>query len=191
MTLACRDEGISVRVQGDPSRAAGPVHSEGMDFEIAAATTDEDFAGAGALGARLVRFHHSLDAARFFLVEGLEEGYKRFLASHAKSEGVVILVARNKIDQQVIGYAYGQLEPRNWNELLDACGKLHDIYVDDSSRRSGVAQALLEALLNRMRALGAPRVVLLTAFANGPAQKLFTRAGFRKTMLEMTCELNQ
>ncbi len=33
-----------------------------------------------------------------------------------------------------------------------------------------------------------PRAVLHTATANAAAQALFARAGFRATMIEMTCE---
>ena len=39
-------------------------------------------------------------------------------------------------------------------------------------------------------ARGAPRVVLSTAERNEAAQRLFARAGFRRTMLEMTRELS-
>ena len=34
-----------------------------------------------------------------------------------------------------------------------------------------------------------PRVVLLTAERNEAAQRLFARAGFRRTMIEMTREM--
>ena len=51
---------------------------------------------------------------------------------------------------------------------------------DESPRRhAGGAQAR-----------GAPRVVLSTAERNASAQRLFARAGFRRTMIEMTHELD-
>jgi ribosomal protein S18 acetylase RimI-like enzyme len=62
--------------------------------------------------------------------------------------------------------------------------------VTPNARKQGVASALLAEVVNRLTALGAPRVVLNTAVQNDAAQKLFERHGFRKTMLEMTCELN-
>jgi RimJ/RimL family protein N-acetyltransferase len=43
-------------------------------------------------------------------------------------------------------------------------------------------------MLARLEALGAPRVVLLTAWQNDGAQALFEKAGFRRTMVEMTRE---
>jgi ribosomal protein S18 acetylase RimI-like enzyme len=52
-----------------------------------------------------------------------------------------------------------------------------------------VGLALAEAVIARLRALGAPRVVLHTAVQNAAAQRLFERLGFRRTMVEMTREL--
>jgi len=49
---------------------------------------------------------------------------------------------------------------------------------------------LLDATLEALVAAGAPRVVLSTAQQNEAAQRLFTDAGFRRTMIEMTRELN-
>jgi len=49
-------------------------------------------------------------------------------------------------------------------------------------------RALLDATLEALKAKGAPRVVLSTAERNESAQRLFARAGFRRTMIEMTRE---
>jgi ribosomal protein S18 acetylase RimI-like enzyme len=43
-------------------------------------------------------------------------------------------------------------------------------------------------VVRRLTEKGAPRIVLMTAVQNEPAQRLFTRLGFRTTMLEMTRE---
>ena len=50
-------------------------------------------------------------------------------------------------------------------------------------------QMRCERVLAELRERGAPRVVLHTAVQNTAAHKLFESAGFRRTMLEMTCEL--
>jgi ribosomal protein S18 acetylase RimI-like enzyme len=49
---------------------------------------------------------------------------------------------------------------------------------------------LLDATLEALKARGAPRVVLSTAERHEAAQRLFDRAGFRRTMIEMPLELN-
>jgi len=68
-------------------------------------------------------------------------------------------------------------------------GFIHDVVVEESSRRLGVANLLVEAAIEWLRAHGAPRVILWTAEQNPAAQKLFSRLGFRRTMIEMTLEL--
>jgi RimJ/RimL family protein N-acetyltransferase len=47
-----------------------------------------------------------------------------------------------------------------------------------------------DATVAALAARGAPRVVLMTAERNETAQRLFARAGFRRTMIEMTRELD-
>ncbi len=74
--------------------------------------------------------------------------------------------------------------------LRGPAGVMYDIVVDPAHRRQGVGRLLLEATIDALKARGAPRVVLSTAEKNHAAQRLFDRAGFRRTMIEMTRELN-
>jgi GNAT superfamily N-acetyltransferase len=84
---------------------------------------------------------------------------------------------------------YAGIEPRNWKELREKAGFVHDILVDDAARGSGAGEAMLTAAFDWMRERGAPRVVLWTAAGNVRARRLFERLGFRATMTEMTKEL--
>ena len=150
----------------------------------------EDLPAASKLAAELVRLHHAYDPLRFMSLEPLEEGYERFLRTQVDRDGVVLLVAvllRGE-DQTIVGYVLGSLEDRDWSDLRDACGKIHDVYVDERVRLRGVASHLVEEAVARLTALGAPRVVLMAAWRNEGAQRLFARLGFRPTMLEMTRE---
>lgn len=149
--------------------------------------TTADLPSVGALAGQLVRMHHAFDANRFLRPVDPERGYARWFATQLESEDVILLVA--EVDRSVVGYVYARMEPRSYNELLDACAKLHDIYVDDSARGRGIGAELLRETLRRAREKGAPRIVLLTAAHNDQAQRMFHRAGFRTTMLEMTKEL--
>ena len=151
--------------------------------------TPQDLPAVARLAARLVRYHHALDPDRYLLAEPLEEGYAHFLAGELRDDDAVVLVAEGGADgEPIVGYAYGRLEPRDWNELLEACGKLHDVFVDDAARGTGVGAALVREACRRLEAKGAPRVLLLTATQNEAAQALFAKLGFRKTMIEMTRE---
>jgi ribosomal protein S18 acetylase RimI-like enzyme len=150
----------------------------------------EDVPALGRMGSALVRFHHSLDPLRFFLVDN-DEGYGAFLESEMGRKRSLVLVAEARGEDgaaRVIGYAWGRLEGRDWAMLLDACGKLHDLYVVPEARGLGAGRALCEAMIERLSALGAPRVLLSTASANAGAQRLFASLGFRATMIEMTRE---
>jgi ribosomal protein S18 acetylase RimI-like enzyme len=89
----------------------------------------------------------------------------------------------------VVGYVYAAIEPQSWKELRDRAGFIHDVVVEESSRQMGVAERLLEAAIEWFTGLHIPRVLLWTAEQNAPAQHLFERLGFRRTMIEMTREL--
>jgi ribosomal protein S18 acetylase RimI-like enzyme len=147
-----------------------------------------DLPRVSELAALLVRQHHALDAERFMLVEPIAEGYRRFFTGELRRKGAVILVAEDD-DGAILGYAYATLEPRNWNDLLDAAGKLNDVLVDPNARRRGVGRALVRAALDELASRGAPRVVLMTAWRNPNAHAFFESLGFRRTMLEMTAEV--
>jgi ribosomal protein S18 acetylase RimI-like enzyme len=144
----------------------------------------EDLAAAATLAGRLVRMHHDVDAARFLLPDDVERGYAHWFGQELKRREAVVLVAARA--DRIVGYAYGTLEGRDWNLLLDRHGAIHDIYVDDSERRGGTGRRLLDAIVAELEGLGAPRIVLSTMVSNTAAQRLFASAGFRATMLEMT-----
>ena len=125
------------------------------------------------------------------LFEPIEPGYQRYLSKEALDPDAVVLAAVRSGPgggEEVIGYAYGRLEPRDWNALREACGALHDIFVDETARHQGVARALLEEMVRRLTEKGAQRIVLMTATGNSNAQRLFDRFGFRRTMIEMMLE---
>ncbi|MFO0627750.1 MAG: GNAT family N-acetyltransferase [Polyangiales bacterium] len=147
----------------------------------------DDLPRLGALAESLVRLHHAFDPARFLLTPGVAAGYQRWFGQEIQNPDAVLLVAAE--GDAVLGYAYGRVEGRDWNMLLDRHGALHDILVDPAARGRRVGEALLEAFLAAIKARGVPRVVLHTAVQNERAQALFAKAGFRPTMLEMTREL--
>jgi ribosomal protein S18 acetylase RimI-like enzyme len=117
-----------------------------------------------------------------------EHGYGSFLGTQLDDPSIVILVAER--DGKVLGYTYAGVEGNDYMSLRGPAGVLHDIVVDPDHRRNGVGRMLLDATLEALKARGAPRVVLSTAERNPSAQHLFDRAGFRRTMIEMTKELN-
>ncbi|HEX8695935.1 MAG TPA: GNAT family N-acetyltransferase [Longimicrobium sp.] len=151
--------------------------------------TDSDLHTLGQLGALLMRMHHESDPRRFVAAApGTESKYSSFLGSQLRDPNVVMLVAQ--LDGAVVGYAYAALEGTDCMALRGPAGVLYDIVVDPRHHRCGVGRLLLDAIVSELTSRGAPRMVLLTATANLAGQRLFSAAGFRSTMLEMTRELN-
>jgi ribosomal protein S18 acetylase RimI-like enzyme len=158
------------------------------DVTIRRATRD-DTPALGRLGALLVRTHHDFDPKRFIAATPqTERGYGSFLGSQVGDEKVIVLVADE--GGEVIGYTYAGIEGMDYMALRGPAGALYDIVVDPSRRGRGVGRQLLDATLAELRGRGAPRVVLSTAEQNDTAQRLFAHAGFRRTMIEMTRELD-
>lgn len=151
------------------------------------AAAPADIRALGRLGALLVRTHHDFDPQRFLAVTPqTERSYGSFLGTQLDEPSIIILVAER--DGEVIGYTYAGIEGNDYMSLRGPAGVLHDIVIDPAHRGQGVGRLLLAATLEALEAKGAPRVVLSTAERNESAQRLFARAGFRRTMIEMTRE---
>jgi ribosomal protein S18 acetylase RimI-like enzyme len=151
---------------------------------------EADLPALGKLGASLLLLHHAFDPDRFMAPRGdPEAGYAWFLGTQLKETGVAVFVAER--GSVVVGYVYAGLEPQSWKELRGEAGFIHDVVVAEDVQRLGIASALIEKACEWLRSIGAPRVVLWTAEKNEGAQRLFTRSGFRRTMIEMTRELDR
>jgi ribosomal protein S18 acetylase RimI-like enzyme len=151
--------------------------------------TPTDVPTIGRLGALLVREHHDFDPQRFIAATPqTEKGYGSFLGTQLAEPDIVILVAER--DGRVIGYTYSGVEGTDYMSLRGPAGVMYDIVVDPDHRQQGVGRMLVDATLGALKSKGAPRVVLSTAERNAAAQRLFDRAGFRRTMIEMTRELS-
>ena len=159
-----------------------------MPATVIRPATQADLPALGRLGAHLMRAHYACDPNRFMAPgDDPSGGYAWFLGTQLRDRDVVVLVAER--GGAVVGYVYAGLEPQSWKELREAAGFIHDIVVDETGRRHGVASALMEGAMAWLRERGAPRVMLWTADQNEAAQRLFTKLGFRRTMMEFTREL--
>ena len=178
-------EGADAKVPTDAASAA--------DASIAVRrATRADLPAVVPLAVSLVHQHHGFDPLRFALFERLEEGYAWFLGRELDDADAVVLVAtrpHGDDGDRVVGYAYGRVEARSYEQLLDRHGALHDLFVEEGARGLGVATRLVARMMTELAAMGAPRVVLAAAAQNERAQRLFEKLGFRRTMVEMTREL--
>ena len=151
--------------------------------------TPADLPEIGHLGALLVKVHYDFDPRRFLAARaGTPAGYASFMSAQLEDSDSAVLVADD--DGGVIGYAYAAVEGYDYMALRGPAGVLHDVIVDPEHRGRGVGRLLLDATLEFFRSRGVPRVVLSTAERNEAAQRLFASMGFRRTMIEMTRELD-
>jgi ribosomal protein S18 acetylase RimI-like enzyme len=149
------------------------------DVSIRPAAAPADLEAIGRLGALLVRVHHDFDPARFLAATPqTERAYGSFLGSQLEKPNIVILVAER--EGEVVGYTFSGVEGTDYMSLRGPAGVLYDIVVDPAHRGQGVGRELLDAALEALMAKGA---------SHASAQRLFARAGFRRTMIEMTREL--
>jgi ribosomal protein S18 acetylase RimI-like enzyme len=152
--------------------------------------TAADLPRIGRLGALLIEEHHDFDSRRFLAArQRTATDYASFIGTQLDDPDTAVLVA--EADGDVIGYAYAAVVGYDYMALRGPAGALHDIIIDPEHRRRGVGRLLLDAALAFLKSRGAPRVVLSTAEQNEPAQRLFANAGFRRTMVEMTRELDE
>ena len=151
--------------------------------------TSADLPGIGRLGALLIAEHHDFDSRRFLAArDRTPVDYASFIGTQLEGSDVAVLVADD--NGGVIGYAYSAVEGYDYMSLRGPAGILHDIVVDPEHRRRGVGRLLLDATFAYLKSRGAPRVILWTAEQNEAAQRLFASTGFRRTMIEMTRELD-
>lgn len=104
------------------------------------------------------------EAAQDFLRERLTLG-----------ESVVFIATEH---DQIAGFA--QLYPSFTSVGMRRIWILNDLFVYESFRRQGVAQALIEAVMDFSRQTGRKKVVLSTAYDNLSAQQLYERIGFER-----------
>jgi ribosomal protein S18 acetylase RimI-like enzyme len=143
----------------------------------------------GRLGTLLVAEHHEFDPERFIAPEpDTPQRYGRFLVSHLAGEERMVLVADR--EGAVIGYVFFGVEGFDYMVLRGPAGAIYDLVVDPDHRRQGIGRILMDAALTELARRGAPRAVLSTAEKNHGAHQLFEREGFRRTMIEMTRELD-
>jgi ribosomal protein S18 acetylase RimI-like enzyme len=163
--------------------------ADAQTVSIIRRATHADLPRVGRLGALLVAEHHDFDPLRFLAARPrTPSDYASFLGVQLEDADKAVLVA--DVDGDVIGYAFAAVEGYDYMALRGPASVLHDVIVDPEHRGRGVGRLLIEATLEFFQSRGVPRVLLSTAERNEGAQRLFARMGFRRTMIEMTRELD-
>jgi len=150
--------------------------------------TKDDAACVAEFAIKLVEQHHEYDPERFALMASFD-GMKWFYGEQTDTKDAAVLVA--EIESRVVGFAYITYEERNYAELAESPAHLHDLYVEESARRSGAGEALMDAAVEVAKEFGASKLILSVAVKNATGSIFFEKCGFRPTMTEMTLNLSQ
>lgn len=135
---------------------------------------------------RLFDQHVEYDPERFSTFASID-GAARFYRSRFDTPDSAVFVA--EIENHVVGFAYVERDLLNYAELLENGAWLHDIYVEETARTIGIGNELINAAAEAAKQMGAEKLLLSVAAKNRAAQRVFEKAGFRPTMVEMTLNL--
>ena len=166
--------------------------------------TPADGAAVAKFAVALFEMHADWDAKRFTQIATLEGAAHFYAGRTAKlrsaalatriAKGVFMTISTGNL--KVSGYVAGSLQasgpflkPVLYAELATTAAWLHDIYVVPDSRSHGAGGALISAVRDEAKRLGANKVLLTVALGNTHGNRLFERSGFRVTMHEMMLEI--
>ncbi|MGH7131840.1 MAG: GNAT family N-acetyltransferase [Phycisphaerales bacterium] len=144
--------------------------------------------------------HQQLDPQRYDMLPDVVERYRRWLPLRAEDPRSVFLVAETPISGSgssadktapaIVGFLIATIEANIPIYHRKEFGFIHDVWVEPTHRRTGLARQLVEEALRRFRAIGVDQVRLETAALNDGARKLFAVCGFRIGTIDMLRQLD-
>ena len=106
-----------------------------------------------------------------------EEAAKQFLLERITNQESVIFIAMDA--GQTAGFT--QLYPSFSSVSMKEIWILNDLFVSAEHRQKGIAQALINKVIEHCKKTGRKRVALSTAYDNFSARKLYEKLGFKRS----------
>lgn len=131
----------------------------------------------------LTDLHQRHDPERFQVRPDVLDRYARWLPERAVDPRGVLLIAEDQ--ERPVAFLVGTIEPEVPIFWIPECGWIHDVWVEPSHRRTGIASALVQSAVERFDAMGVAQVRLDTGSFNEQARQVFARAGFRPCVVEL------
>ncbi|WP_437881933.1 N-acetyltransferase family protein [Pseudomonas sp. LRF_L74] len=123
---------------------------------------------------------------RFYEVTRSREDVERFLGERLRLGDSTALLAFSA--EEAVGFVH--LYPLQSSLDLAPAWLLGDLFVAERARRSGVAQALMNAASDHARASGARTIMLETAKTNLAGQALYEKLGYVRDEVFYTYSLS-
>jgi ribosomal protein S18 acetylase RimI-like enzyme len=121
------------------------------------------------------------DAYRvFYNQEPDREGARKFLTGRINNNESVIFAAMKEEDGEHIAMGFTQLYPSFSSVSMKKAWILNDLFVAESFRNAGAAEALLKAAEEFGRGTSARYLMLETQISNTPAQNLYEKLGWKR-----------
>ena len=141
----------------------------------------------------LTGFLRELQDAELAICASRRPGHEvdRWCYRELQAEGVQVLLALE--GTRPIGFIAGKLgvvEDELQTAAWRAHGHISDLYVEPAHRGSGVARTLLQAMIERLQAMGARRVRIAALYANEAAIRTYRRLGFQPFSIAMDLDLS-
>ncbi|MBS0196913.1 MAG: GNAT family N-acetyltransferase [Planctomycetes bacterium] len=135
----------------------------------------------------ICRLHRSWDPAKYGYLPDVLDRYALWLPERAADPRSVLLVADDA--GTLAGFIVGTVESEIPIYDISELGFIHDMWVEPTFRRRGLATRLVSGAVQRFLAMGVKQVRLDTAVPNQEARELFERAGFRACAVQMLREI--
>lgn len=150
--------------------------------------TRDDASVVAEMAMKLVEQHRHYDPVRFARLADID-GMTWFYVGQTETNDAAVLVAEE--DGRIVGFAYVGYEAKNYADLSVSAARLHDIFLEDTTRGRGIGRLLLDAVIATAKQWGASKLMLSVAAQNTIAEKFFGKAGFQTTMHEMMLVLTE
>lgn len=138
---------------------------------------------------KIAGMHQQLDPAKYTFRSDPGEMYRNWLVSQAKNPRAVFLVA--DAGENLAGFLVATVVDEIPLYSVEEVGFIHDVWVEEDYRHEGIGRQLVTLCIERFREIGVAQVRCDTAWENPVSRELFTRCGFRPSVVEMLIELGK
>jgi ribosomal protein S18 acetylase RimI-like enzyme len=145
---------------------------------------------------KICDFHKSLDGDRYNFLPNQGQLYEEWLNELLTDSRNLCLLAEDdltvsKTSPQIVAYLIATLEQEIPIYHLKEYGYIHDLWVEESHRRQGIAQQMIRQTVDHFKHLGVQQVRLNTLVSNDAALKLYNSCGFRASTFEMLIQCDR
>ena len=140
-------------------------------------------------------FHKSLDVDRYNFLPNQGQLYEKWLHKLLLDSSHLCLVAESnssesKVSPQLVAYLIATVELEIPIYHLKEYGYIHDLWVEETYRRQGIARQMVMKTLEHFQQLGVKQIRLNSLVDNDAAFKLYASCGFRASTFEMLVQYN-